>query len=83
MQQYQQLDETGPYGFVCANIYTGWFPRALGSLWDASWAAKPPTNYFGPLGPPGPRGPIDPVARREGCRSSYTSFVGSALPAGP
>ena len=36
-----KLPGTAPYGSVWAHICTGWFPRALGSLWDASWPPKP------------------------------------------
>ena len=41
MQEHDKLHETCPYGSVRANIYTGWFARARGSLWNAS---RPPNR---------------------------------------
>ena len=41
-EHHENGSETGPYGSVRADIHTGWIPQALGSLWDASRASKPP-----------------------------------------
>ena len=44
LQSHQKCHETGPGGSVWADIWIGWFPLAMGSLWHTSWPLKHPKD---------------------------------------